>query len=583
MRFIPFLTVLLLALLCGFLGFTGHPGWLWGLAVAGPLALIGISDLFHPRDVLRRNYPLWIYGRYLLRIVGPYLRTYIVEEDKEGKPYPRDARKMVYARADGHEDKTSFGSEFDFYGDGYAWIQHSIAACDTPDKPPRVAIGGADCAKPYSSSLLNISAMSFGALGRHAVEALNLGARLGNFAHDTGEGGYSDYHRRHGGDIVWEVGSGYFGCRTPSGGFDPKEFADKASEPQVKMVELKLSQGAKPGHGGMLPAAKVTKEIAAVREVPAHQDCLSPSHHTAFSTPVGLLEFVARMRELSGGKPAGLQAVHRPSLGIPGAVQGHAEDRHPARFHRCRRRRGRHRGGAARISRSRRHAALRGPVVRPQRAGGHRAQGPHPYRRQRQGRERLRHGGGDRAGRRLVQRRAGVHAVARLRAVDALPYRHLPDRHHDPGPDAPAGPGDTRPGQRVAAFHEATVGKLAPDHRRGGAPEPPDDLTPGHLYIRDGEARPASETYPMLADGVLLAEPNATPFAAAWKMADAAASRPATSLPALPGVLPAIGWRQRESGRKRLFAGKRRGERRCDTYPSARSRTIPSRAWGSAA
>ena len=171
----------------------------------------------------------------------------------------------------------------------------------------RINIGGAKCTQPYSCSLLNVSAMSFGALSANAIESLNKGAKLGDFAHDTGEGGLSRYHRKHGGDIIWEIGSGYFGCRKPDGTFDPVQFAERANDPQVKMLELKMSQGAKPGHGGMLPGAKVTEEIAEARGVPVGTDCISPATHSAFSSPLEMMKFLQKMRELGKGKPVGFK------------------------------------------------------------------------------------------------------------------------------------------------------------------------------------------------------------------------------------------------------------------------------------
>lgn len=306
-HFIPWLTVVLLAAVFGWLGFLS-PLWWIGLAVLAPFAALGLYDLLQRDDPLRRNYPLAIYFRYLFEQIGPYLHRYIVESPKEGAPFDKDVRFTVYERARREGGTKAFGSELDFYAADYSWIQHSIAPQNkAAAKDFRVEIGGAHCSRPYSASVLNISAMSFGALGSHAVMALNAGAKMGGFAHDTGEGGYSKYHRKHGGDIIWEVGPGYFGCRTKDGGFDAEQFAEKASEDQVKMVELKLSQGAKPGHGSVLPAAKVNEEIAEARGVPAHEDCISPNAHSVFSTPKELLEFVSRMRELAGGKPAGFK------------------------------------------------------------------------------------------------------------------------------------------------------------------------------------------------------------------------------------------------------------------------------------
>ncbi|KEP69377.1 glutamate synthase [Thioclava dalianensis] len=281
--------------------------WLLLAAVGLGLFALGLYDYFQTRWTITRNYPVAARFRWLFYDLRPFLRAYIVEGDLEGKPFSYEARNLVHARARGETDTHPFGTELDVESEEYAWINHSIAPNDDPDTSPRVSVGNAQCAKPYSASVLNISAMSFGALSGNAVEALNIGAKLGGFYHDTGEGGYSPYHAKHGGDIVWELGSGYFGARDKSGRFDADLFAEQASRDQVKMTEIKLSQGAKPGHGGLLPAAKVTEEIAQTRKVPAHQDCLSPRGHSAFSTPVEMMEFAARMRDLSGGKPVGLK------------------------------------------------------------------------------------------------------------------------------------------------------------------------------------------------------------------------------------------------------------------------------------
>jgi glutamate synthase domain-containing protein 2 len=286
--------------------------WLFYASLAGlsgVLSVVGVRDLIQTRHAVLRNYPIAAHLRFILEAIRPEMRQYFFEGEKDGAPFSRDKRAIVYQRAKRELDKRPFGTLYDVYGEDYEWLHHSLAP-----KPPvpmaamRVVIGQSeDCTQPYSASLLNISAMSYGALSANAVRALNRGAKLGGFAHDTGEGGVSPYHREHGGDLIWEVGSGYFGCRNPDGTFNAEKFAEVARDPQIRMVELKLSQGAKPGHGGVLPAAKVTEEIAAIRGVPLGQDCVSPAAHTGFGTPRGLLEFVARMRDLSGGKPAGFK------------------------------------------------------------------------------------------------------------------------------------------------------------------------------------------------------------------------------------------------------------------------------------
>ncbi len=297
------LVVALLALALALL----NAKWLWLLAVAVPLVLLGIYDWQQKTWTITRNYPVAGRIRWIFYALRPYLRAYIVEDDLHGTPYSFDARNLVHKRARGENDTHPFGTERDTNDSEYHWLLHSMAPSNDADTNPRVEVGNDQTGKPYSASVLNISAMSFGALSANAVQALNLGAKRGGFYHDTGEGGLSDHHLKNGGDLVWEIGSGYFGARTRNGYFDPEKFRDGAAHDQVKMTEIKLSQGAKPGHGGLLPGAKVTEEIARVRGVPAHQDCLSPRAHSAFSTPIEMLEFAARMRELSGGKPVGLK------------------------------------------------------------------------------------------------------------------------------------------------------------------------------------------------------------------------------------------------------------------------------------
>lgn len=277
------------------------------LAFFGALTFIGIKDLFDPRHSVLRNYPIAGHMRFILEEIRPEMRQYFFEDEKHGTPYSRDKRALIYQRAKMALDKRPFGTQLDVHHVGFEWMNHSLAARSPASDPFRVQIGGPDCAQPYDASVLNISAMSFGALSANAIRALNRGAKMGNFAHDTGEGGISPYHREPGGDLIWELGSGYFGARTEAGAFCPKRFADAAQTPQVRMVEIKLSQGAKPGHGGVLPGAKVSAEIAAIRNVRVGEDCISPPAHSAFSTPVGLLEFLAQLRELSGGKPAGFK------------------------------------------------------------------------------------------------------------------------------------------------------------------------------------------------------------------------------------------------------------------------------------
>jgi len=266
------------------------------------LVAVGLRDFNQTRHAVLRNYPIAAHLRFLLEAVRPEMRQYFFEGDKDGAPFPRDKRAIVYQRAKKELDKRPFGTLLDVYQEQYEWLHHSLVpAAPLPVSQMRVQVGS------YSASLLNISAMSYGALSQNAIRALNKGARLGAFFHDTGEGGVSPYHREMGGDLVWEIGSGYFGCRGSDGGFNPDAFAKTAADPQIKMIEVKLSQGAKPGHGGVLPAAKVTEEIALIRGVSVGRDCISPARHSAFSTPVELLQFIARLRDLSDGKPTGFK------------------------------------------------------------------------------------------------------------------------------------------------------------------------------------------------------------------------------------------------------------------------------------
>jgi len=277
------------------------------LAFFGAFSVLGLRDYFQPRHAILRNYPITAHLRFLFEKIRPEMRQYFFEDDKNGLPFPRDKRAIVYQRAKGALDKRPFGTEYDVYQSHYEWLHHSVTPKEPALEPFRISIGGPDCMQPYSASVFNISAMSYGSLSANAVRALNKGAKIGGFAHDTGEGGFSPYHKENGGDIIWEIGSGYFGCRNPDGTFAPDKFADAATNPQIKMIELKLSQGAKPGHGGVLPAAKVTREIARIRGVPRGQDCVSPARHSAFSTPIELMRFIAEMRGLSGGKPTGFK------------------------------------------------------------------------------------------------------------------------------------------------------------------------------------------------------------------------------------------------------------------------------------
>ena len=289
-------------------------------ALAGLLFLVlfgvGMFDILQTKRSVLRNYPVIGHLRFMLEFIRPEMRQYFLESDTEATHFSRSQRSLVYQRAKGEQDKRPFGTQLDVHANGYEWINHSVVPSRLASDDFRVWIGGepgsvgaatSGCTQPYLASIFNISAMSFGSLSANAILALNAGAKRGGFAHDTGEGSISQHHRVHGGDLIWEVASGYFGCRNDDGSFSAEKFAANAREPQVKMIELKLSQGAKPGHGGMLPGAKVTIEIANARGVPAGVDCLSPASHSAFDTPVQMMAFIARLRELSGGKPTGFK------------------------------------------------------------------------------------------------------------------------------------------------------------------------------------------------------------------------------------------------------------------------------------
>ena len=271
------------------------------------LVTIGTRDLLQTRHSVLRNYPLIGHIRFLLEEIRPELRQYFFEDDKNGLPYSRDRRALIYQRAKGDLDKRPFGTQYDTYKPRYEWLNHSLAPQPVSQEPFTTRIGGPDCKRPYDASILNVSGMSYGALSPNAILALNRGARHGGFAQNTGEGGVSPYHLRYGGDLIWQIGTGYFGCRKRDGTFDTEKFKATATIDQVKLIEIKLSQGAKPGHGGILPKEKITKEIAEVRGVQQDQDCISPPYHSAFSTPIEMMHFIKQLRSLSGGKPIGFK------------------------------------------------------------------------------------------------------------------------------------------------------------------------------------------------------------------------------------------------------------------------------------
>ena len=305
MRYLAWITCAVVMLLGAFTQVVVHSGGVW--AVLGLVGVItGLRDVRQRRHSILRNYPVIGHLRFLFEFIRPEMRQYFIEGDNEAAPFSRQQRSLVYQRAKGDADKRPLGTQLDVQAEGYEWINHSLQPTKLASHDFRVTIG-ANCAQPYDASIFNISAMSFGALSGAAIRALNGGAKMGNFAHDTGEGSISVHHRAQGGDLIWEVASGYFGCRNPDGTFNAALFEQHAREPQVRMIEIKLSQGAKPGHGGVLPGPKVTREIAEARGVEQGVDCISPASHSAFSTPIEMLQFIARLRELSGGKPVGFK------------------------------------------------------------------------------------------------------------------------------------------------------------------------------------------------------------------------------------------------------------------------------------
>lgn len=291
------------------LGFLVSVYWLWLMVVVAPLVWVGVNDMIQKPHAITRNFPLVGRSRYIAEWLRPKIYQYFVESDTNGRPFSRIDRSIIYQRAKNEVDTTPFGTQLDIYAEGYEWMNHSINALDKKhlEQHPRVIVGGKQCKQPYALSVLNVSAMSFGSLSKNAIAALNGGAKLGGFAHNTGEGGISPYHLNPGGDLIYQVGTGYFGCRSDDGGFDPEAFRQTVAPPNIKMIELKLSQGAKPGHGGILPAAKNTPEIAAIRKIKPGIEVDSPPFHRAFNTPEGLLQLLANMRELSGGRPVGFK------------------------------------------------------------------------------------------------------------------------------------------------------------------------------------------------------------------------------------------------------------------------------------
>ncbi|HEY0269545.1 MAG TPA: FMN-binding glutamate synthase family protein [Sphingomonas sp.] len=511
----PLLSVLLI------IGAWWHPAWLIGLAVTVPAMIVAAIDLAQSEHSLRRNYPGSARFRWFFEWLRPFLRAYVVESNLDGRPFSIEDRALVYARAKGEVDSHPFGTELDVYSSEYEWLAHSMAPAMTAPGETRVLVGGDQCTKPYSASRLNISAMSFGSLGANAIEALNLGAKIGGFYHDTGEGSISPYHRKHGGDIVWELGSGYFGCRTKDGRFDPGHFRDRAQADQVRMTEIKLSQGAKPGHGGVLPAAKVTAEIAETRDIAIGEDCLSPAAHSAFSTPREMVEFAARMRELSGGKPVGIKlcvgfphelfavvkamldsGIHIDFIVVDGAEGG---------------------TGAA-------PTELSDRVGMPLREGLMLARnvlvGTNL-----KGKVKLAASGKVASGAAIAMNAAlGADWCNAARSfMFSLGCVQSMKCHTDLCPTGVATQSPARQralvvadkAERVARYHKATLGALHEIVVAAGL-QSPDEFRPSMLRqrINVAEMRSFSETYRFLEPGELLADPEGTPFARWWREAD---------------------------------------------------------------
>lgn len=301
-----FVFLLIAFAVVGLVGMAWPPIW-YTLLLIVPLLAVGIRDAMQTRHTVLRNFPIIGHFRYLIEHFRPEIQQYLIESNLDAYPVEREYRSLIYQRAKGDLETRPFGTHRDVYRPGYEWAAHATIPARQLDEEPRIDIGGKDCKQPYSSSLLNISAMSFGSLSPNAILALNGGAKAGEFAHNTGEGGVSRYHLEHGGDLIWQIGSGYFGCRTADGRFNPERFEQVAAGDSIRMIELKLSQGAKPGGGGILPAPKISREIAEARGIEMGEPCISPRSHSAFSTPIELMEFIGKLRELSGGKPVGMK------------------------------------------------------------------------------------------------------------------------------------------------------------------------------------------------------------------------------------------------------------------------------------
>lgn len=301
-----FVILLIVFASVGLVGLLWPPLW-WSMLGIVPLLALGIRDAVQTKHTVLRNFPIIGHFRYMIEYIRPEIQQYLVESNLDAYPIEREYRSLIYQRAKGELETRPFGTDRDVYRPGYEWASHCTMPAPQLEEEPRLNIGGKDCKQPYSSSLLNVSAMSFGSISPEAILALNGGAKAGGFAHNTGEGGVSRYHLEHGGDLIWQIGTGYFGCRTAEGKFNPERYEEVTARDSVRMIELKLSQGAKPGAGGILPAKKVSREIARARGVEMGEACISPPGHSAFSTPAELMEFIGELRERSGGKPVGIK------------------------------------------------------------------------------------------------------------------------------------------------------------------------------------------------------------------------------------------------------------------------------------
>ncbi|WP_137403868.1 FMN-binding glutamate synthase family protein [Echinicola rosea] len=306
MRYLFYNITIILVVFFGILAYY-YEQWIWAFLIIGPIVIIGIYNRFQKRHTILRNFPILGYFRYFFEMISPEIQQYFIERTTDGKPFSRNHRALVYRRAKDVNDTHPFGTQLEITGENYEAIRHSIYATPPVSEIPRVIVGSKACKHPYSASILNVSAMSFGSLSKNAIMALNRGAKKGHFYHNTGEGGLSPYHLEGGGDLVWQIGTGYFGCRTEDGDFDPEKFKQNAALEQVKMIEIKISQGAKPGHGGVLPGEKNTPEIAKIRGVKPHTTIVSPPSHRKFSDPDGLIKFISELRKLSDGKPIGFK------------------------------------------------------------------------------------------------------------------------------------------------------------------------------------------------------------------------------------------------------------------------------------